>query len=129
MKKALLTSIAVLFLATGTAHSADWELDGRRCLAGHVVGNLHIRLIDGGLYDLTTLPEHRDLDVKIDRLRIDNKDFPAQQGDDDDNKYKIFTQSLARGKRLQLFEEGKEQPIVDMPIGNGKRVANFLRKC
>ena len=74
------------------------------------------------------------VDFKVASVRIDGVDFPASSPDG--FNYRLgrdeldeWLRAVARGKQLQVFAEGRDDPVVNLRIGNGKRVAAFLRKC
>jgi hypothetical protein len=116
------------------AQAADWQYDSRRCAVGHEVGDFYFRI--SSLYpvefDIVKNLDRSGVDFKVASVRIDQVDFPARSGDAFEYSLgpgKSLLRALARGKRLQIFAEGEAKPVVDLLIGDGKKVASFLRRC
>jgi hypothetical protein len=84
-----------------------------------------VRLLSAG-YDVSGAG------FRVASVRIDRADFPARESDTSHYVLGLtepLLRALARGKRLQVFAEGEAEPVVDLRIGDGKKVAAFLRRC
>jgi hypothetical protein len=140
----LLAAIAALSIASA-AHAGrrdpnvvkNWELDWRRCIAEHT-GGIRIESLDGnlGFYGVQEDGHLGFHGVKgtITSVRIDRTNFPMRPPENEfDDHHPVtrepFLQALARGKRLQVFVDGKTEPVEDARIGDGKGVVKFLREC
>jgi hypothetical protein len=132
-KKLLLSGIAALFLATGTAHAVDWKYDYRRCYAGHMTGDFYVRISSEGFMDVST-SDMRNVDFKVTSVRIGQINFPADPEGYGRNWYRLgpekpLFRALEFSKHLQVFAKGQDKPVVDLRYTHGRETANFLRKC
>jgi hypothetical protein len=117
-----------------TSYGAGWQYDYRRCAVGHVVGDFYFRIC--GEYpvefDIMKDRDNSGAGFRVASVRIDRADFPAREGDTSHYILGLtepLLRALARGKRPQVFAEGKAEPVADLRIGDGKKVATFLRRC
>jgi hypothetical protein len=108
------------------------EYDARRCAVTLSAGDVHVRFSSLYAVEFDAMNAEFKPIGDIARVQIDQTTFalhPGQAFEYSLGSAKEVLPVLARGQRLQVFADGKNEPVIDMPIRDGKKAVAFLRKC